>query len=134
MNILPRILYVLQTILIKLPQAFYASYRRACTEFLWGKGRPRLSFERLTLPTLKGGIGLPDIVKYNWACQLTRIVDWNVHTHTKAWTNMEYEFSSIPVRHLPWIAPMNVPPDCKKTPLNLQFSNFLFNGSTNSHP
>lgn len=33
---------------IKLPQAFFASYRRTCSEFLWGKGHPRLGFERLT--------------------------------------------------------------------------------------
>lgn len=116
-NILPRILYILQTVPIKLPQAFYTSYRRACSNFLWGKDRPRLSFDRLTLPKLKGGIALPDIAKYHWACQLSRIVDWNVHSHTKAWTKIENEFSSIPVQQLPWISPINVPLACKQHPL-----------------
>lgn len=75
MNILPRILYVLQTILIKIPQAFFSSYRKACTVFIWNKLRSRLGYNRLTAPKIMGGIGLPDIRKYHQACCLNRIVD-----------------------------------------------------------
>lgn len=117
MNILPRILYVLQTIPIKLPQAFYASYCRACMEFVWGKSHPILSFERIILPKLKGDIGFPDIAKHHWACQLTRLTDWNVHAHTKAWADIEDAFSSISICQLPWSASTHVPPDSKQHPL-----------------
>lgn len=99
----------MQTVPIKLPQALYASYRRACTAFVWGKSYLRLSYERLTLPKLKGGIGFPDIAKYHWACQLTRIIDWNIHAHTKAWININNVFSSIPLCHLTWTAWMYIP-------------------------
>lgn len=53
MNILPRILYVLQAVPIKLLQAFFASVCNTCTVFVWGKLHPRLSFERQTLPQVK---------------------------------------------------------------------------------
>lgn len=117
MNILPKLLYVMQTVPIHLPQSIFASYRKACSDFLWGKNHPRLSFERLTQPKLKGGIGLPDIAKYHIACQLSQIVDWNVHSHTKAWTKIENEFSSIPIRLLPWINSSYTPQVCKRHPL-----------------
>lgn len=98
MNILPRILYIMQAVPLRIPQAFLASYRRACTEFIWGKSHSRLSFERLTLPKMKGDIGLPDIVKYHWGCQLARIIDCNIHSHTKAWVHLEHAFSPLPLQ------------------------------------
>lgn len=63
-NILPRVLYLLQTIPIKLPPIFFSAYQKACTDFIWGTKCPRLSYARLTIPKLKGGIGLPDLQKY----------------------------------------------------------------------
>lgn len=36
-------------------------------ELIWGGDQARMSFDRLTLPKLKGGLGLPDIRKYYWA-------------------------------------------------------------------
>lgn len=39
MNILPRLLYLLQTVPIRLPPAFFAIYRRTCSNFIWGRGR-----------------------------------------------------------------------------------------------
>lgn len=91
-----------------------------------GKTCPRLSYERLTPPKSKGGIGFPDFAKYHWACQLARIIDWNVHAHTKAWINIENASSSIPLRQLlrqfPWTASMYISEDCEQHPL---FSNIL---------
>lgn len=117
MNILPRLLYLFQTIPIKLPQAIFASVRSICSTFIWGKAKPRISFDRLTIPKLRGGIGLPDISKYYWACQLTRIIDWNVHSSTKDWVNIEHSFSLIPLRQLPWTIHTHVPQNCKQHPL-----------------
>lgn len=117
MNILPRILYVLQAIPIKLPQAFFTSIRIACSRFIWGTAQPRISFERLTLPKLKGSIGLPNITKYYWACQLPRIIDWNVHSTTKAWLNIKQAFSNLPLNQLPWTANTHIPLTCKQHPL-----------------
>lgn len=64
MNILPRILYILQTVPINWPLAFFKSIRKACSTFIWGNMKPRISFDRLTIPKFKGGIGLPDTFIY----------------------------------------------------------------------
>lgn len=119
MKILPRLLHIMQTVSIRLPPAFSSAYRTACTEFICGKSRPRLNFDKLTIPKLKGGIGLPDLVKYQWPCQLTRIVDWNLQTQVKPWVQLEYAFCPLPLHQLPWIASCNIPLACKSHPFPL---------------
>lgn len=61
-------------------------------------------------------IELPDIRKYYWACQLTRVVDWNVHASTKAWIHIEQAFSHMPLKQLPWTATIHIPQCCKQHP------------------
>lgn len=109
MNVLPRLLYLLQTVPVKLPPAFFITYRRTCSDFFWGKLCPRISYSRLTIPKLKGGIGLPDIRKYQQACHLTRIIDWNIHHKTKAWVHLEHSLSPIPLSQIPWVSPNRIP-------------------------
>lgn len=117
MNILPRLLYLFQAIPIKLPFSFFATYKRICRTLIWTSKTPRLSWARLTLPKSLGGLGLPDIQKYHWACHLTRIADWHLHYHNKNWIQLEQVFITIPLRHLPWINPHKIPKDVKSHPL-----------------
>lgn len=117
MNILPSILYILQTIPIKLPQTFSSTYKKVCTNFIWGTKRPRLDFARLTTPKLLGGLGLTDICKYQQACHLARIVDWNIHIKNKDWIHLEQSFSDIPIAQLPWTEPRYIPALSKNHPL-----------------
>lgn len=109
MNILPRILYLLQTISIKIPPASFSTYRTTCITFVWGKLKPRLSYLRLTSPKLKGGIGLPDIRKYQQASHLARIIDWNIYTKHKDWIQLEQAILPLPLAQLPWITPQHPP-------------------------
>ena len=132
MNVLPQILYTLQAVPIKIPPAFFASYRKACTDFVWQGARPRLSNVRLTTPKLKGGVGLPDIYKYHLACGLTRIVDWTIHSGQKDWLQLEQLFSPLRLPQLPWIAQQNVPADCTEHPL-IRPSLLAFREACNKH-
>lgn len=100
MNISPCILYILQTVPIKLPLSFFTMYKRLCRNFIWASKSPRLSWDRMTLPKLTGGLGLPDIQRYHWACHLTRIIDWHVHKSTKDWITIEDSFAQLPLSHL----------------------------------
>lgn len=109
MNALPRLLYLFQTIPIRLPKSFFIAYKRMCRVFIWATKTPRLSWDRLVLPKLSGGLGLPDLQKYHWACHLTRIVDWHLHRSDKDWITLEDSFASIPLSHLPWINPKSIP-------------------------
>lgn len=54
MNVLPRILYLLQTIPIALPKPFFASLRKLVTDFIWGGGKARIGFSTLVLPKARG--------------------------------------------------------------------------------
>lgn len=74
-NVLPRPLYLFQALPIKLPTTFFSAYKGMCRTLIWASKTSRLSWDRLTLPKIQGGLSLPDIQKYHWACHLTRIVD-----------------------------------------------------------
>lgn len=95
MNILPIRLYSLLNLTIKIPATFFSSYRQICTDFIWYSKELRLGWDKLRTPKQKGGIGIPNLRTYYWACQLTRVIDWH------AWVWIEDSFSLL--RHLPWI-------------------------------
>lgn len=117
MNVLPRILYVLQAIPIKLPPIFFNAYKRLCSDYIWNGKRPRIGFSKLTLPKEHGGLGLPDISRYHTACHLTRIVNWNNGTLYKDWVSLETAFSPIPLAGMPWLIDKHIPPDLQSHPL-----------------
>lgn len=78
-----------------------SEYKQIYTNFIWHDKRPRISWERLKIPRLKGGVGLLDICKYYWSCHLARVIDWHVHTRTKAWFKLEESFFQDPVSSPP---------------------------------
>ena len=105
MTILPRFLYIMQTLPIKIPLSFFNTFRKACSSFIWRGRPPRIRFSRLNLPRNGGGIALPDLRKYHQAAILTRIVDWNLHRRVKDWVNLEQSQSPHDLKYLPWINP-----------------------------
>lgn len=111
-------IYISYKLPIKIPPAFFSPYKQVCTNFLWLFKHPRLGWDRLSTPKLKGGIGLLDIHKYYWSCHLARVVDWHVHSCTKDWVRLEESFSQISIRHLPWIWPSLIPKQSTKHPLS----------------
>lgn len=116
-NECPRLLYLLQAIPIKLPTAFFTSFKSACRTFLWAKRPARLKWDRLTLPKLRSGIGLPNLSRYHKACLLKRVVDWHVHRRDKEWVELEEAFVGFWSSHLPWIDPVFTPTSCSSHPL-----------------
>lgn len=109
MNVLPRILYLFQTVPIKIPLSFFTNYKQLCRNVIWASKSPRLSWDKMTLPKSKGGLGLPDVHRYQWSCHLTRIIDWHIHRPTKDWITIEESFAQVPLSHLPWIDFKSIP-------------------------
>lgn len=105
MNALPHLLYILQAVPIHVPTAFFRNYKSLCTKFLWGNRRPRISYQYLSIPKQKGGIGLPDLRNYYHACHLSRVLDWNIHDRYKDWVTLEASCTSSPLHLLPWNFP-----------------------------
>lgn len=118
MNALPRPLYILQTIPIQVPLAFFNTYKNICSRFLWVVRKPRISFKQLSQPKRLGGIGLPDLLNYYTAVHLSRIVDWNVHSSYKDWVPLDLLQRLGPpgsiyhhpyLESLPWTTPLHIP-------------------------
>lgn len=99
---------------------------------------PRIKYSRLTLPKSRGGIGLPDLRKYYTACHLTRIADWNIHTHKKSWIVLENALSPLPLHLLPWLPLKHRPQSIATHPLLylslLEFRKASTNGNLASVP
>lgn len=83
MTVLPRLLYLLQTLPVLLPCTFLFSYRL------------------LSLPKMYGGIGFPDPTKYYYAVHQTRTLYW-IKQREKGWVGLEKDLSLVPLKTLPW--------------------------------
>lgn len=72
MNILPRIIYILHMVPIKLPETLFRQIRKSFVAFVWNDRRPRLAYDILHRSKAEGGLGLPDITLYYKAMALVR--------------------------------------------------------------
>lgn len=62
-------------------------------------------------------ICLPDLKKYYWACHLSRILDWALHSNCKDWVRLENSLSPLPIRSAPWLSLNHIPSTLKEHPL-----------------
>uniref|UniRef100_A0A8C5PG93 Reverse transcriptase domain-containing protein n=1 Tax=Leptobrachium leishanense TaxID=445787 RepID=A0A8C5PG93_9ANUR len=103
MNVLPRILYLFQTIPIDLPRTFFRDLQMQIWNCVWRGSRPRLKFSILTLPNARGGLAIPDFAIYHTACHLQCILEWAKPRKLKAWGVVEQDEAGIPLTVLPWL-------------------------------
>ncbi|XP_075209466.1 UDP-N-acetylglucosamine transporter TMEM241 isoform X1 [Anomaloglossus baeobatrachus] len=103
MDILPRFLYIYQTVPIIPPSGFFQSLRSALVRFVWGGRRPRIGLRSLTRLKEEGGAGLPDFKTYFQASALVRMLDWTYQNKNKQWVQIEQTDIPVPLGHLPWI-------------------------------
>ena len=76
MNILPKCLYLFQSIPLSPPPAFFYNMRKTFTNFIWNKKRPRLLLTLLYLPCDWGGLQLPNLLWYFRAAQIRSVLFW----------------------------------------------------------
>lgn len=76
MDILPKLLYVYQTIPIMIAKSFFASLCSIVIRFMWNEGLPRVKHKLLTLLRLMGGACLPDYETCYKATYMARILEW----------------------------------------------------------
>lgn len=76
MNVMPRLLYLIQTLPIKIPPSFLRDLRSRFLKCIWVGKPARVHRTILSLPKGKGGIGLPDPIRYQEASHLTRVMEW----------------------------------------------------------
>jgi len=85
MNILPRFLFLFQTLPVFLPKSFFKLLDGAISTFIWQGRPPRLSKAYLQRHKKVGGFALPNFLIYYWAANISKIhwynsphIDWCV--------------------------------------------------------
>ena len=89
MNVLPRLVYLFQSIPADLPDSFFSKCNNMVGKFIWCNKVARIKRSTLYLPIERGGLGLPDMQLYYWAAQFRPIFYWFGGTESPSWTQIE---------------------------------------------
>lgn len=91
MNLLPRLLFLFQSLPIRVPVSTLKMLDKLILTFIWQKKRPRVRLKSLQLSKDKGGLGLPNLKSYYWAAQINAIVAWLRNDREAIWTKIEQD-------------------------------------------
>lgn len=75
MNILPRILYLFQTLPVIKKRHHFMRWKKDLTNFIWAGGKARIKYKILYDAKERGGLQLPDLERYFEACCFVWIRD-----------------------------------------------------------
>ena len=76
MSILPRLLYPLQMLPLWIPRKVLLDLEKTLSRFIWHSKKPRIRMRTLQLTGERGGLALPNLRFYNWACHTRIIWEW----------------------------------------------------------
>uniref|UniRef100_A0A8C5N506 Uncharacterized protein n=1 Tax=Leptobrachium leishanense TaxID=445787 RepID=A0A8C5N506_9ANUR len=102
MNVLPRLLYLFQTLPITVPQTYFSDLRQTFTGYVWRGKRARISYSELTRPVGRGGLGLPHAYFYYLAAFFSILYGLAKGTMGKLWENVLQAGITWPLSSLPW--------------------------------
>lgn len=89
MNVLPKFLYMFQSLPIHVPSTFFSSLDGLIRRFIWRGKSPRIALIKLTLDYARGGLKLPNFRLYYLAAQarfLAQLFEGDLST---SWLNIE---------------------------------------------
>uniref|UniRef100_A0A3Q3BNZ9 Reverse transcriptase domain-containing protein n=1 Tax=Kryptolebias marmoratus TaxID=37003 RepID=A0A3Q3BNZ9_KRYMA len=89
MNILPRFLYMFQSLPIHIPNVFFSSLKKSIRKFIWHGKPPRLSLDKLSLQYEDGGLKLPNFQLYYYAAQFRFLAQMFDLQTPPAWLKIE---------------------------------------------
>lgn len=100
MNILPRLLYLFQSLPVEIPPKQFFEWDKVISRYIWGGRRPRVRYSTLQLPKEKGGMALPNLKNYFCAAQLCHIFYWCTSSYIAKWKDIETNIQDIQVQSL----------------------------------
>ncbi len=94
MNVLPRFLYLFQSLPVFLPKFFSHLIDKLLLSFIWGGIAPRLCETLLERPRQVGGHAPPNFMIYYWAANTQKILYWFQAPDTN-WCSAEAKFCKL---------------------------------------
>lgn len=98
MNILPRLLYVFQSLPVNVPKHQFSKWDKCISRFLWEGKRPRVRYTTLQISKDKGGLALPNLREYFHAAQLRHLIFWCNEGYVARWKDIEVTTPKSPLQ------------------------------------
>ncbi len=95
MNVLPRLLFLFQTLPLTPPKKMFTILDCLISRFIWQGRRPRVRYKTLQLSKQHGGWGLPHLRHYWLACQLRALTIWISDTTDTRWLEIEKSLCTL---------------------------------------
>lgn len=89
MNILPRYLFLFQTLPVNIPPKDFSELNKIISRFIWQGKKPRVRYKTLQIPKNEGGMALPCFKTYFFAAQIKPILNMCAAKFQARWKDIE---------------------------------------------
>ena len=100
MIILPRLLYLFQSLPVKISDTQFKAWDKQISRFIWEGKKPRIRYNTLQLPREEGGMALPCLRDFYTAAQLSPLILWCNPEYEANWKDIEISLLGRPVQSL----------------------------------
>lgn len=90
MNVLPKFLFLFQSIPLYLPKSFFKALDQLFTTFIWDGKCPRVSKSALQTFSTDGDLSLPNFLFYYWSAHIHKTLHW-LQSSKLLWCKLETE-------------------------------------------
>lgn len=89
MNILPRLLFLFQSLPVMVSGSTFKMPDKSISRFLWQNKKARIKYKTLLDPQNKGGLNSPNLRNYYWAAQVSAFILWMTKDKGVIWVEIE---------------------------------------------